>query len=599
MENEMEATDVTQWSEELWAILPVSDEAKDDLITQWRAHANKPSLKVFIYGAYDAGKSSLLKRLLVDGGFEVPPWLTISGRRETFEVSEVEAGQLTYVDSPGLGSSNVAHDDITLVAMALADAYLWVLPPQLVTAARETYLRFLSGGWFSDRLPTDAVTRATIAVVARMDESGIDPAYNLAGYKQLCGRKSQELEAFLKANKIVPGVRAIHCVAADPFQTVGNTLSPDRDLYDSGREWDCVRALQESLESLQSEFADLRALAGARYVAYIAQTACEEILAQKGELVDDDARIDKEITRHELRLSQLSALQGQAAADLDRLVEDELLSAIRTASDSAATTSRLTEGLDRAFGQWWNSSYQNLRNLASQVQCDLKEEKPSQARADGDSSDSEDEGPEKRSWVGHVLSGGRRLWGLGPRLRKAFGVYARYELGMSLDQAAKKLNELKKSAEGHVSQIEAARRKAGFRSAQHAASASKLVGYDRLMDAFGPVITELGSLMFDVGDQLLTTKRAQENAERRKALRETLREKAEALKATASKPFLDDCARLSDVLTQRIQSYRMKQSSVKDAIDENELALIRVARKLREFPLTACHPRSRDGHRRP
>ena len=46
---------------------------------------------VTFFGPYDSGKSTLLKRLLVDEGCKVPDWLTISPRPETFEQNKIEA----------------------------------------------------------------------------------------------------------------------------------------------------------------------------------------------------------------------------------------------------------------------------------------------------------------------------------------------------------------------------------------------------------------------------------------------------------------------------------------------------------------------------
>ena len=57
----------------------------------WQRFAANDRPVVTVYGAYDTGKSSLLRRLIVDAGAQVPEWLTISARHETFEVNEVEA----------------------------------------------------------------------------------------------------------------------------------------------------------------------------------------------------------------------------------------------------------------------------------------------------------------------------------------------------------------------------------------------------------------------------------------------------------------------------------------------------------------------------
>ena len=139
---------VTNWIEQAWSALdsiPGTSDAVAQERLRWEEFRGLDTLEVVVFGAYDAGKSSLLKRLLVDWRIPVPEWLTVSGRRETFESKRAEANGLGLVDTPGLGGGNKEHDDLTLSAMRLADAYLWVLPPQLVTTEKERFLDILFG----------------------------------------------------------------------------------------------------------------------------------------------------------------------------------------------------------------------------------------------------------------------------------------------------------------------------------------------------------------------------------------------------------------------------------------------------------------------
>ena len=80
---------IMTWEQEAQSILSNHFE---DFFAQYQALWNdfyqKEKPVVSIVGPYSAGKSSLIKRLLVQEGYNVPDWLTISGRRETFELNQ-------------------------------------------------------------------------------------------------------------------------------------------------------------------------------------------------------------------------------------------------------------------------------------------------------------------------------------------------------------------------------------------------------------------------------------------------------------------------------------------------------------------------------
>ena len=110
---------IEKWMDHAWSELgsiPGAAEAVAQQRARWDEFQDLETLEVVVFGAYDAGKSSLLKRLLVDWGTTVPDWLTVSGRRETFEPKRVAANGFGFVDTPGLGSGNNEHDEFTLDA---------------------------------------------------------------------------------------------------------------------------------------------------------------------------------------------------------------------------------------------------------------------------------------------------------------------------------------------------------------------------------------------------------------------------------------------------------------------------------------------------
>lgn len=137
------------WCDSAWGLLEASmGESANDVRRSWREYASRPDVVACLFGPYDSGKSSLLKRLLLDEGKPVPDWLTISGRRESFDVQESQAAGITIRDTPGIASNEATHDQRALEAILFCDVVLFVLPPKILTADREVVLGIASGDRF-------------------------------------------------------------------------------------------------------------------------------------------------------------------------------------------------------------------------------------------------------------------------------------------------------------------------------------------------------------------------------------------------------------------------------------------------------------------
>ena len=145
--------------------------AKERVTEKWAEHAARERIEVTVLGPYSSGKSSLIRRLVVDAGGSIPPWLTVSGRPETFELNDVDAGGLTFTDAPGFGSGRELHDDLAQEALSLSDAFLLVVPPQLLTTDRGFAGSVLSGEYFFGASGGDLAS-ATVAVIGLADMLG-------------------------------------------------------------------------------------------------------------------------------------------------------------------------------------------------------------------------------------------------------------------------------------------------------------------------------------------------------------------------------------------------------------------------------------------
>ena len=242
--------EIREWCEKAWnaaAELPAG--IGRDLRAGWEAHASRKEVVVTFYGPYDSGKSSLLKRLLIDASLPVPDWLIVTGRRETFEIQEAAVLGVVVRDTPGIAGGNERHDRVSGEALPLSDVVVLVLPPQIVTSDREAIVTVMNGTRFNCPAEVAYADRGLVIVLARMDEAGAMPRDDLNGYQSLVMRKCEELGGLFRSQGIPDKVAAIYPVSADPFGLIGNAVPKSRTEYDLDCSWDGVAAFEAFLEA--------------------------------------------------------------------------------------------------------------------------------------------------------------------------------------------------------------------------------------------------------------------------------------------------------------------------------------------------------------
>lgn len=486
-----------QWTKQLWDLLaqvPGSD-VVNELKERWHRHNRTAIPKVVVFGAVDAGKSSLLKRLLVERGLPVPACLGVSGQRQTFQRDDINFGEVVLVDTPGISGGNDEHEEVALMELQLADAYLWVMPPQLMTGDRELVISFLKGAFFAEKLPSAFVTDAVVAAIGRMDEAGSDPSYDLDGYQQRCEAKRMELAEALMKNGVTTALRTARTVSADPYQMVADLPEPQASDYADAREWDGVEQLDQEICSFSNDQEKLRTLAGVRFVALAAQTVCDVV----GEELRNRERALRTTQNERRRLvlfeERLQSLIDEAQSGLEAVLEERLVLAERrvfqgTKSEMEQIGRSLIDGIES-----WATQYAGkLTGMAEEIEAEMKArlESPTMRHFQ----DLVEEGSEARD--AEMAGKTRRVVGImqkvSPAVRKGFREFAECELGMSLKQAAARLHQADAAA-------------MGFRSAEHARKAANFVRADQFLGVTETLFDELGGLWKEVEDDRAETER--------------------------------------------------------------------------------------------
>ncbi|MGI8632239.1 MAG: GTPase [Solirubrobacterales bacterium] len=278
--------------------------------------------RIVVAGDYSTGKSSFIKRLLVDSQLELSEQLEVAAQPKTAAADVFQWGSWQLVDTPGFQSTHAAHSDVAHEALIGASIVIILFNPNLVVGAADDLLAVLLGDPVGGRA---AKLRRSLFIVNRSDELGIDPCENPAGYQKLCRRKELELAQALGAvgartsgghGDISP--ERILCVASDPYGMVGDRDDVSRADYDQYRDWDGMDALHRGLTDafvdLGRNGVDVRILEGS------AATLGDLIAQRRRHLVDLEAAITQ---RRRLLLDLeacLSAGRALQAVARDRLV---------------------------------------------------------------------------------------------------------------------------------------------------------------------------------------------------------------------------------------------------------------------------------------
>jgi len=462
----------------------------DELVASWERHAARPSPVVTVFGAYNTGKSSLLKRFLVDDGRNVPEWLIVKASKTTFEVNETEAFGCVLRDTPGIAGGAAAHDAQAQEALALSDGFFVTLMPQLLTADKDHVLALLSGRLFREGglgWPASAVR----IVVGRIDAMGVDASYDPEEFAQLILRKKAELLSLLASAGLDPSSFEIHFVAADPDGAIGNSEASRRS-YDSGRAWDSVAALEASLAATSATLATLRCAAHHRFLCLAGNQAMIDIDGEirREQVAWAEARTVSE--RGQLVLAELNALVKAARDELEGVVHEELFSVRRGAFGGGKEfeeqlRSRVVDALER----WANRHDHQLERLAAELGADLKlrSSRPGSAalRDFFDGIGAGDSAPSSKSRTIPNLKRSADI------LRAGVEAAHQIHIRMPIADARKELRRLAKVEDAalHFS------RKSGFANeVQRTAAARYVAAYDGLAAAL-PVILDFGSIVLD------------------------------------------------------------------------------------------------------
>ncbi|BAC19665.1 hypothetical protein HMPREF0290_2828 [Corynebacterium efficiens YS-314] len=341
------------------------------LASEWGDFAAEKQSVLTLFGAFDTGKSSILRRLLVDAGQPLPEWLTISARHETFAENAVRVNGCLIRDTPGLSpegldARSLSNSDIARSALGRTDVLLVTLNPQLSTGEHTELVNVLSHGW-----PKSDVW----FLISRADEGGVDPTLDPEEFEAWSARKREELKQSLK---LVDSARIF--VLVPDFAGLGAYESnPTPSLWDPYRDWDGMAELTAALDDLAAQ--DLSPYRHSAELRFWRKAVISRIGDVQTSL--DDLRVACEVAdvsrqRRDSFLNQIDSLTSAAEASLAGVVEDAIQ---RAASRPEVDADSIRSAVDPVLDEWWQRQQAGLARIRQEAIQGLEQQREGQGWA--------------------------------------------------------------------------------------------------------------------------------------------------------------------------------------------------------------------------
>jgi len=297
------------------------DTVAKEALSELQAIADDGRPRLYVAGDYNTGKTSFIKRLLIDAGSPVPETLEVRANPTTDTSHEYDWDDVRLIDSPGFQSGEATHTEQALRTFPDASAVIFLFQPNLILGNDEYLLTVLRGR--KDRGLVPKLDR-TFFIVNRSDELGVDPDMDPDAYRQLAERKETELLKALRKRQITIEPNQIFCMASDPFGLVGNRMDVNASVFDRNRDWDGFRHFMSAFRGVKTRLlrtgADRSVLEGG--LARLARLQAH----QKSVVAKIDEQ-DKALARLQIQINEAIAegtrLEAKSRTDLERRVSEQ------------------------------------------------------------------------------------------------------------------------------------------------------------------------------------------------------------------------------------------------------------------------------------
>lgn len=317
----------------------------DDLLADGRP-------RIHLAGDYNTGKSSFIKRLLLDAGELVPAELTVRADPTTARVRAYAWDGVLLVDSPGFHGSRPEHDTEAKRGFTDASHLVCLFQPNLLATSIDALEPALKG--LPDEGVAPKLSRAFF-FINRADELGVDPQDDAEEYARMAGRKRRELVEALARRGIRVDEERICCVASDPYGLVGDRHDVSSGQYDEFREWDGFAAVAQAFRDVRREAirtgVDVSVLEGGMARLGRLRRKAFDAVRRLGAERQALQRLETLVREG---LDEAGRIQADLDAKLDRIIHDHALGLLSDAL--SAVDEKELNAQAKLLATWWNDA---------------------------------------------------------------------------------------------------------------------------------------------------------------------------------------------------------------------------------------------------
>ncbi len=416
--------EISRWRDQLEDAARHDPALSDAVRTFQRVAGAKPVFAVV--GDYNSGKSSLIRRIVVDDGRSAPATFDIRATPATTAATRYGFAGFDLLDTPGLQSGHDGHDAAAFDAVAEVALVFVVVQFNLLVGNTSLLEELLRG---SERIA--AKGGRMVFLVNRSDETGVEPLAVPEAFLSRQDQKREELRAALAARSVDIGIDRIHCLSGDPFGLVAGDAAAASAHFDANRLWDGVDALTGALSALTGEQLSAAALSGALDAAVTglarhehtlrreqhdgeqARRRSEPVIAALRNAVSDAAILEGSLREDARRMIGRHATAAQSAvAGIDRKEAPKLQELVESwwkTPQFEADLERCLADAARKVGDWHRGHVPEVGREMRAAEFQVAPEFATQFKARG------------KAWHENVTAGAGKVAGAAASLAKALG----------------------------------------------------------------------------------------------------------------------------------------------------------------------------------
>lgn len=347
--NRPKAGEGKAWLRSAHKVIGKLPEAKE-LLAELERLAASSRPRLYLLGDYNTGKTSFVKRLLLDAGLPIPTMAEVRADPTTSQLFEYEWEKVLLVDSPGLQSLRQDDTQIAMGAFPDASYLVCLLQPNLLGNTLDLLCPILLG---DEEVGLAPKLERTIFIINRADELGPDPEEDMSEYERACQRKQVELRQALERRGIKVHEDRIICMATDPYGQVGDRRDVNARQYDRFRSWDGVSSFVDAVRSIKAKAlcigVDVSVLEGGLARLGRLRSTTRSIMADAKRKAGVLRKIDGLL---DTAAGEGQRLRGHIEGKLDRLLDEATEGHIADAM-GAANDLELQQAA-ATLASWWN-----------------------------------------------------------------------------------------------------------------------------------------------------------------------------------------------------------------------------------------------------